>query len=444
MPPSVSRRRLERLLAAAVAVQLAAGVVGALWLQPPTRSALAAAHVTLPRGANTRIDPLARTGAVRTLLAARARAVLHHDRAAFLATVDPQAGAFQRRQGNLLDALRDVPLASWVYDLDPDRERAHTEALDVQRGTWWSPNVTLRYALAGFDRNPTVQSQGLTFVQRESRWYVAADDDFAGTGHPTVRDLWDGGRVLVVPGRSCLVLGHAHSAGLLRSLAADCDAAVPRVTAVWGTGWPQRVVLMVPDSTAELSRVVPDAGDLSQIAAVATAELASPATGYHPVGDRVIINPSNFGELGAVGRRVVLTHEVTHVASRSATGPQVPTWFVEGLADYVGYQGVDLPVGVSAEELQADVRAGKLPAELPVDSDFEGSRKALAQTYEQSWMAVALLARTYGESSMLRLYRDTGADPGAGALGRAMDKELHTTLRAFTGAWRADLRRRLS
>ncbi len=443
MPSSASRRRLERLLAAALAAQLATGAVGALLLQPGPRPA-AAARVAPPRGANARVDQATRTGAVRALLAARARAVLHHDGAAFLATVDPHAGGFLRRQANLFEALRDVPLTSWTYDLDPDRERAHTEALDALRGTWWSPDVTLRYSLAGFDRNPTVQSQGLTFVERGSRWYVAADDDFAGTGHPTVRDLWDGGRVLVVRGGSCLVLGHPRSAGLLRSLVADCDAAVPRVTAVWGKGWAQRVVLMVPDSTAELSRVVPDAGDLSQIAAVATAELVSPATGYHPVGDRVIINPSNFGELGAVGRRVVLAHEVTHVASRSATGPQVPTWFVEGLADYVGYQGVRLPVGVAAEELRADVRAGRLPGELPLDSDFEGSRKDLAQTYEQSWMAVVLLARTYGQASMLRLYRDAGADPSTGALGRAMAKDLHTTLVAFTGAWRADLQRRLS
>ncbi len=103
-----------------------------------------------------------------------------------------------------------------------------------------------------------------------------------------------------------------------------------------------------------------------------------------------------------------------------------------------------LPVGVAAEELRADVRAGRLPGELPLDSDFEGSRKDLAQTYEQSWMAVVLLARTYGQASMLRLYRDAGADPSTGALGRAMAKDLHTTLVAFTGAWRADLQRRLS
>jgi hypothetical protein len=425
-------------------VQICVAVTGAVLLQPGARPHARLAPTALARAANARVDVQARTTAIRALLAARAGAVLRKDRAAFLATVDRTATGFVARQAKLVDALHDVPLASWTYELAPDREREHTVALDALHGTWWAPEVTLRYALAGFDRSPTVQQQALTFVLRGTRWLVAADDDFASSGHPTDRDLWDGGRVVAAQGRACLVLGHRSSGALVHGLVAECDAAVPRVTAVWGTGWAQRVVVMVPDSAAELSRVVPDAGDLSQIAAVATAELVSPATGYHPVGDRVIINPSTFSELGAVGRRVVLSHEITHVASRRSTGPQVPTWFVEGVADYVGYQGVRLSLAVSAEELQADVRAGKLPAHLPLDSDFDGSRKDLAQTYEQSWMAVVLLARTYGQEAMLRLYRDIGSDPAAGAFDRVLRKQLRTSLAAFTGAWRSDLRRRLT
>ena len=430
-------------MAVALAAQLSAGVTGAALLQPGSR-VRAQSQQAPARAANARNTASLRTRAVRQLLAARAAAVLDRNRTAFLATVDPTATAFLGKQGALFSNLHDVPLASWTYDLDPDRERAHTAALDARRGTWWSPNVTLRYAISGFDRTPTLQQQGLTFVQRGGHWYVAADDDFASTGHATIRDLWDGGPVVVARGASCLVLGHPHSARFVRSIVADCDAAVPRVTKVWGTGWVQRVVLMIPDSTAELARVVPDAGDLSQIAAVATAELVTPAAGYHPVGDRVIINPANFEALGPLGRRVVLTHEVTHVASRASTGLQVPTWFVEGLADYVGYQGTRIPLAVAVEELRSDVRAGKVPAELPIDSDFDGSRKDLAQTYEMSWMAVVLMARTYGQGAVLHVYRDTGADPSNGALDRAMRKDLHTTLGAFEKAWQADLHRRLS
>lgn len=436
MPASAPRPRLERVVGAVLAATLAAGVVGAVRLQPrPAAAAARASHARTPAA-------LSRTEAVTALLAARASAVLHRDRAALLATVDPQAAALRHRQAALVDALRGVPLGSWRYELDPTRERAATAALDAGGGTWWAPEVTLRYTLAGFDRTAAVQAQGLAFVERAGRWYVGADD-LATPGRPLVRELWDGGPVVVARGRSCLVLGHPRSARLVRSLAGECDAAVLRVTAVWGSGWSRRVVLEVPDSTAELARLVPDAGDLSQVAAVATAELDRPGTGYHPVGDRVLVNPATFAELGPVGRRVVLAHEVTHVASRAATGPQVPTWLVEGLADYVGYTGVSLPLAVSAQELRADVRRGRLPRALPTDGAFDGSRPDLAQSYEQSWLAVGLLARTYGRPALLRLYRDTGADPADGALGRALATDLHTTLAAFTAAWRADLRRRL-
>lgn len=425
-----------------MALQLVAGLTGAVLLQP---GASAAARQTAPlRAVNTRADGSSRTAAVRALLARRAAAVLHRDRAGFLATVDPLEPAFRVRQARLFDALGAVPMSTWRYELHPDHARPRTAALDARRGTWWAPDVTLRYAIRGFDRTATTEPQGLTFRLRTGQWFVTADDDFARSGHATARDLWDGGPVLALRGRRCLVLTHPGTTELARRVVGECDAAVPRVTAVWGPSWEQRLVVMVPRDAAELDRIVPDAGDLSQIAAVATAELVAPSTGYHPVGDRVLVNPTTFRLLSSLGRQVVLTHEVTHVASRAATGPQVPTWFVEGLADYVGYHDVQVPLGVAAEELQTDVRAGRLPTRLPTDGAFSGSRHDLAQTYEMSWLAVSLLARDYGQARMLQLYRDTGADPAAGALDRALRRELHTSLAAFTARWRADLRARLS
>lgn len=438
MPFAQIRRRWEPLLVGVLVLQLIAGVVGAVGLQPTGGPARAQGETV-----SARVAPDARTVAIRELLAARSRAVLRKDGTAFLATVDPSARAFRQRQSALLTALQDVPLASWSYELDPDQARPHTATLDALRGTWWSPDVVLHYAIAGFDPAPTALPQGLTFVQRDGRWYLGADDDFAKTGHPTARDIWDGGPIVVARGRSCLVLSHPRSRTFARTLAGECDVAVPRVTAVWGTGWSRRIVLVVPDSTAELTRMVPDAGDLSQISAVATAELVGPSTDYHSVGDRVIVNPDNFTDLRPIGRRVVLTHEVTHVASRAATGPQIPSWLVEGLAEYAGYQGVALSVGSAASELRADIRRGLLPRHLPVDTSFNGSRKDLPQTYEMSWLAVVLMAKTYGRPAVLEVYRDTGADLSPGALDRAMRKDLHTTLPAFTAVWRADLKRRL-
>jgi hypothetical protein len=198
-------------------------------------------------------------------------------------------------------------------------------------------------------------------------------------------------------------------------------------------------VLVVPNTSLELKAIIADVGDVSNIAAVATAELVDPATGYHPVGDRVVVNPDTFGDLGSLGRQVVLTHEVTHVASRAATGPSVPTWMVEGLADYIGFRGTDLPLSVTASELRTAMRKGKVPDELPLDSEFAGGRADLAETYEMSWLAMTLIAKTYGQATMLKLYRDVGADPSSSALQVAFAADLHTTVPAFEKTWRASL-----
>ena len=436
-------RRRERLLGTILVGQLLAGVVGVSCVASRTVAG------PQPAAAPTRARPLpsaladaGREGAVHDLLAARSNAVLRHDRAAFLATVDPLATAFRTRQAALVDALARVPIATWSYTLDPRSERSGTAALD--RRTRWAGDVALRYRLDGGDPAPALRRQHLTFVLHSGRWYVGADDP----GLRTQRDLWDDGPVVTARRPGVLVLGHPSSAPLLADLARETEQAVSRVTALWGPGWSRRVLVVVPSSQAELARLVPGAGALDQVAALATADLEPPAAGDHPgparpVGDRVLVNPPVFARLGTLGRRVVLAHEVTHVASRTASGASVPTWLVEGLADWIGYSGLDVPLSVSARELQADVRAGRLPDRLPTDAAYDGSDPRLAQTYEQSWRAVSLIASRYGAAALLRLYRDLGRDGRAGALDRVLHRDLRLSLAGLTQAWRQQLRREL-
>jgi hypothetical protein len=448
----VSARQV-RLLSLAVVLQLLAAVLSVGLLDQ--RPADTARPDTLARvAAEARATPppvdveAVRAAAVRGLLRTRAEAVLSRDRAAFLATVDPEAQEFVARQAAMFDALAEVPLAGWYYELDGTRTQPGSNTLDARYGedAWWAPEVALRYAIEGFDTAPTYARQALTFVERDGRWLLAADDDFAGSGQSTARALWDSGPVIAVRGQSSLVLGRPDARDTLQTLAKAVDAAVPRVTRVWGDGWGQAVVVLVPGSQAELAELLGNRTDLTQIAAVATAELLESPGGVTPVGDRVILNPPNFTELGTVGRQVVLTHEVAHVAARRDSGPTMPIWLVEGLADYIGYRETDVALSVAAREVRADVRAGRLPAALPADSDFDGSNPALAQVYEQSWLAVSLLADVYGQEAMLRFYRAVGADPspsGAAAVEAALGSELGTTTAAFTEQWRQDLQRRL-
>lgn len=385
-----------------------------------------------------------RTADVEALLAARATAVLTRDRAAFLAGIDPQAPAFATRQAALFDALAEVPLASWSYVVHPADSQPADPALDARYGTWWAPRVVLGVALESIDADPAEADHALTFVRRGARWYVAADDDFAARGDRTTREIWDAGPVAVVRGVSALVLGHPGSLTQMRELATEVDAAVPRVTAVWGTGWSQRVAVVVPSDQSELATLVRTAGSLNPIAALA---VAGPVRGGTVRGgDRVLVNPANLGALGALGRRIVLTHEVTHLAARAATGPATPTWLSEGLADHVGYLDTGVPVRAAAGELRDAVRAGRLPAALPAADAWSGDNPELGATYEQAWLAVELLVERYGRDRVLTFYRNlggrSGLDPQA-SLEQVLRADLGTDVAQLTADWQAALRRQL-
>ncbi len=437
------------MLLVVLVLQLATATTVALARQPDGSVPVAAqvqARALPDRLPDQLPDRLAeRAAEVQALLDARARAVLRRDRLAFLAGVDPQATAFATRQAALFDALADVPLTAWTYTMDAAQAQLPDATLDARYGSWWAPRVVLGVGLEGIDTDPAESTQALTFVQRDGHWYVAADDDFLARGATTARELWDGGPVSVVRGARSLVLGHPGSLPQLRRLATDVDAAVPRVTAVWGTGWSQRVAVVVPADQAELGRLVTARGSLSPIAALA---VSGPVRGGSARGgDRVLVNPPNLALLGAVGRRVVLTHEVTHVAARSATGPATPSWLSEGLADHVGFLGTGVPVPQVAVELSAEVRAGRVPAQLPIDSSFGGDDPALSSAYQQAWLAVELLVKTYGQPRVLALYRDLGARSGDDAgrdLEQALQEQLGTGIAPFTAAWQASLRRQLA
>ncbi len=422
--PSLLARPL-RVLAVLVALELGFAAIGVspVATPDPTPTTL------LARVAPAHETP--REQAVRTLLAQRAVAVQRKDRTAFLATVEQVDSAFRRQQAELFDALTHVPLAQWDYRLDPDVSQPFSATVEARRGPgWWAPKVTLSYRIAGVDAKPITTEQRPTFVPRDGRWYLAAEDDVVARNGQA---LWDSGPLVAVRRGPVLVLGHPDAGRLLDSVAASAADAVPRVTSVWGALWSRRIVVLVPSSQDELRRLTANTGDMTQIAAYATSR--SPG-----VGERIVVNPATFPLLGSVGRRVVLTHETTHIATRQQTGPRTPTWLAEGFADYVGYSGLHLPYRVSAQELRSDVRRGRVPTALPTAADFDGANPGLASVYEQAWLAAGLIAERYGRATLLALYRAVGSGE---SVEQAFPRLLGTDITGFTADWQTILRQRL-
>ncbi|MFC5754841.1 hypothetical protein ACFPZN_55295, partial [Actinomadura rugatobispora] len=196
-----------------------------------------------------------------------------------------------------------------------------------------------------------------------------------------------------------------------------------------------RVVALVPGDDRRAGTPAGGDRDLAEIAALAT---VAPTSGG-PGADRIVIAPGVFGRLNDLGRDVVLTHELTHVATGGARDGRTPLWLIEGFADHVGYHGRDVAVRSAARELAREVAAGRLPAALPGRAAFDGASGRLSQSYQEAWLACRMIAERYGEARLVRLYRTAGRRSETAALREV----LGVSPARFTAGWRDYLRREL-
>jgi hypothetical protein len=378
---------------------------------------------------------------VEDLLARRADAVLRRSEAEFMATIDPQADpAFVAAQRALFRNLDGVPLSHWSYQLNESDSLPVPQQL-LGTADYWAPRTTLRYALRGVDAEPTTRSMAYLYVRRADQWYLASDTALQPLGETTWRGMWDFGpcRALWVGGTvgGSLVLGHTGvDEEALRELAAEITNAVGSVTQVWGTGWSQRVAVLVPKTVDEMRALVGPAFNVDGIAAAAVADKVD-VPNQLALGQRVVLNPALSGQLSAAARRIVLRHEITHVAARASTVDGAPMWLLEGFADYVGYRDSGLQPLEAAPDLVRALRSGDPPDGLPAAADFAGGSHDLDLAYQLAWSAALYVVDLAGEDGLVKLYRmiasDTSQDDAT--VEDAMRAVLGVDFDSFVAGW---------
>ncbi|MGW2677058.1 hypothetical protein [Streptomyces sp. NPDC001436] len=321
--------------------------------------------------------------------------------------------------------LAGIPLEGWSY-----------EVTSVRRdGVRAFARAQLRYRLAGYDTAPATSARELELAPGDgsggAAWRVTADRPAPGAP----AQLWDQGEVAVVRGAHALVLGVGQSPQTLSAVAAEADRAVPAVNAAWPRPWAGRLVVEVPASLDGMAALLGRPADTYRgMGAVTTG-----ATGRGPApADRVVVNPEGYAGLSQAGRQIVLTHEATHVATRTATSARTPQWLSEGFADWAAYRGSPLGPAEAAPALARSVRGGEFPAALPADGAFTfgGNPEAMARAYEGAWLACRLIAARWGDAALVTLYEHAAREP----LPAALDRTLRTDLPALTTAWQRSLR----
>ncbi|WP_020390382.1 hypothetical protein [Kribbella catacumbae] len=378
-----------------------------------------------------------RAAAGQAVLQKMADAIQEESKASFLSTIDPKATEFDELARTIYSNLGKLPLATfqlrYVSDdtgaLPPDRksELGGTES--------WLAQVEVSWQLTGFDTKPARETLPVTFVTRDDTTYAASFSERFVAGQR--RPIWALGGIEVAKGEHSLVISLDSQADA-DEYATVTDRAVESVTKVWGKNWKKKAVVYLPAKQTQMESVLgAQPGTYTQIAAVTMAELDTPLVGA-PL--RIVANPKLFEELGKQGRRIVLTHETTHVASIATASP-VPLWLAEGFADYVAFTAVSVQDESAAKELFKAVRAGKVPKSLPAPEAFAASSAELPLAYESGWLACRLISEREGQSKLVKFYRAVHASKSPTGLADAFRTVLGTTEQEFVADWQKYLKR---
>jgi hypothetical protein len=417
---------------------------------PRVPVSVALAEGTLQEPDNERYErERARDEAVKAMFGRRADAVLKRDANAFMADLDGADAAFVARQREVFDSLGKLDFATWEYRLRDDEYsvtsidwRKYGRTADVAL-----PVLTLHYQLKGYDRRPVVRRVVYTVVRRGDRWLIANDRDLqesTSSGTSVRRDPWENGPITVAKSKNGLVIGHPDDADAIKGIQKEVESAIRHVSSYVGKAWGEKTVVILPSDHEELQYILENPDVPFEFAAIAHPEFTTLDEDYLGLfaGTRVVINPENFNPSSSFNR-LLIRHELTHVALFERTGPLSPRWLVEGIAEWVGNAGSDLPTPRLAPSLADLVEEDGVPDYLPLDSDF-GIIGDAGVGYESGWMLCRYIASRYGRDKLLRLYVEMGTREGLDKPGQkfpnALREVLGTDEAALLKAWRPYVR----
>lgn len=385
-------------------------------------SAVLPPPVSGERGVSDRED------AAAELLESLTRALTDGSRRDALALAAPGDRAARAEISDLIGNVRRLgvtDLAMRYVDENAGRRPAGVAPRLADRA--WVGDVQLDWKIRRYDEADSHLEVTMVFLQTpDGAAFVTARTDY-GEQAP----LWLLERLTVLrsPRALAAVAGDRSEAKRFGELA---DQAVRDVRKVFPR-WDGRLVVEVPGSQDDLDRVLSSDTSYDAIAAV-TAPVDGSLSPTAPT--HIFVNPPVFSPLGEQGSQIVMSHEATHVATDAAIS-SMPTWLLEGFADYVALAHVDLPVDVTASQILKRVRKDGPPRTLPGQDDFASENTTLGASYEAAWLACRLIAQTYGEDKLLAFYDRAEQDSSTTDAFRAV---LGTTEERFTARWRDQLR----
>ena len=337
---------------------------------------------------------------IQSALGRRADAVRRGDEQAFLAGLAKGDAGLRDQQRTYFANLRQLPLATFDYSVDP--------AGLVRDGEDYWVVVDLALQLDGFDDEPVVTRDRFRFTpgDQPGRFRLASVSDLQWEVENQVQPQpWDDGEVVVTRGVG--VLGIFDSGSVRAS---------DRAAALGGAGHRRRggrrplVLVAVRRRLRPVQHGVPvdaarDCPAATRRASTASRSRSSPRQGGDGggalVSTRFVLHPRMLDEAGRARDRLV-RHELTHVAI-GADDDRAPVWLSEGLAEYVSVQSLPPEKRTISEAAIEAARAGV--TEMPPDDSFNdaGTPGRASANYGIAWFACEYLAASYGEVTLWQL-----------------------------------------
>jgi hypothetical protein len=368
---------------------------------------------------------------VQAVLDARGAALSAGDRAAWLATVDPDAPkAFREAQGRLFDGLRSVPIESYALEARTEDTGDLAGGVGLKYGgPVQLPETRQRMRLRGFDARDAVDSLWLSFVQRGGRWYVAGDEDVAAVGLDTARGMWDFAPVEVLATEHLLTIFHPAQRDRAEALSAIAEEAIGVLRARWDQPWPERIPMILPADTDELELLLQSTIDLDKFLAFVSYGSVRDE-GWDATAPRIYIQDQNLAKYDRGFQVETLVHELAHAAGAPLAGPFVSNWVHEGVADWIA-------TGRSTKERKPTGSDGRLPRDFEFST---GSQSHILEAYKESRSAVSFLASKKGVAAPTAFFRELGSvrvAPGSTdhQIDAALQRAAGTGLSDVEGGW---------
>ncbi len=248
-------------------------------------------------------------------------------------------------------------------------------------------------------------------------WQWAGTSDGPAEADPSALPLWwlepvtvrrsDGNVVLAGPGQDAaswlprVVRATTTITDRLQSSSHDVPAP--------DHGWNHHLVLEIASTQSRFEQTVgAPAGSDGALAAVTYPD----AMDARLAPMRIMLNPLVMNTESELGVEIVLTHEMTHVATRSPASP-APLWLVEGFADFNAYASFPQAQAPARDLLYRAVRADGAPSQPPGNERFTAQAQNLNLAYAQAWQLCAYLASHGGQGKLNAFYSSVSASPDA-------------------------------